>query len=412
MESGNDRARPAEVHTDGRVDADYTRDEALQVAEGPSSLRDLVADLIECRAEINDWRSGLIVVKRYPCGCSATGARSIPDYCPKHDSPLVSESHQRRQFPIPLNAEQEQAAKEWAADDRLWATQETVEFNLRTFARKILAVTESHPSDRLRALDLEAIKAREAAATKGPWRSMLAGNCNMENGLLAAIAEVEGLPRPWNPVWVGWQSAKNYFKTFLRKEDAEFVARSREDVPALIAEVERLRVIVRASQPSEGWQDIATAPKDGTRILLARKQIMSGEVVMLSGSWNSGGAMHMPYWMTPLLGFQPTHWTPLPAPPSLVRVIAETTRAYTPSELDNELDVRDTELAALASPAVEQGRLQALIERWRNRKPTNDLGESYDRGRHAAYEMCADELLEVLGAALSVEVPAETKEQP
>lgn len=42
-------------------------------------------------------------------------------------------------FPIPLNARQEQTAKEWAADDRLWTTQETVEFNLRTFARTILA---------------------------------------------------------------------------------------------------------------------------------------------------------------------------------------------------------------------------------------------------------------------------------
>ena len=42
--------------------------------------------------------------------------------------------------PIPLNAEQEQATKDWAADDRLWTTQETVEFNLRTFARKVLAL--------------------------------------------------------------------------------------------------------------------------------------------------------------------------------------------------------------------------------------------------------------------------------
>jgi hypothetical protein len=40
--------------------------------------------------------------------------------------------------PIPLNDEQERAAKEWAADDRLWTTQETVEFNLRTFARVVL----------------------------------------------------------------------------------------------------------------------------------------------------------------------------------------------------------------------------------------------------------------------------------
>jgi hypothetical protein len=50
------------------------------------------------------------------------------------------------QFPIPLNAEQERAAKEWAADDRLWTTQETVEFNLRTFARKILAAGGPAPA--------------------------------------------------------------------------------------------------------------------------------------------------------------------------------------------------------------------------------------------------------------------------
>ncbi len=53
-------------------------------------------------------------------------------------------------YPIPLNAEMEQAVKDWAADDRLWTIQETVEFNLRTFARTILskqtARGESAPS--------------------------------------------------------------------------------------------------------------------------------------------------------------------------------------------------------------------------------------------------------------------------
>ena|SRR3990167_8015164 len=42
-------------------------------------------------------------------------------------------------FPIPLNEAHERAVKEWAADDRLWTTQDTVEFNLRVFARAILA---------------------------------------------------------------------------------------------------------------------------------------------------------------------------------------------------------------------------------------------------------------------------------
>lgn len=40
--------------------------------------------------------------------------------------------------PIRLNDEQEEAVKSWAMDDRLWTTQETVEHNLRLFARVIL----------------------------------------------------------------------------------------------------------------------------------------------------------------------------------------------------------------------------------------------------------------------------------
>jgi len=42
------------------------------------------------------------------------------------------------EYPIPLTDAQESSVKEWAADDRLWTTQETVEFNLRTFARTIM----------------------------------------------------------------------------------------------------------------------------------------------------------------------------------------------------------------------------------------------------------------------------------
>lgn len=56
-------------------------------------------------------------------------------------------------FPIALNDSQEQCVKIWAADMRCWATPETVEFNLRTFARKIIgesgqsgAPSEAKPS--------------------------------------------------------------------------------------------------------------------------------------------------------------------------------------------------------------------------------------------------------------------------
>ncbi len=42
--------------------------------------------------------------------------------------------------PIALSSEQQEAATLWAADDRLWTTQEVVEFNLKVFARKILGL--------------------------------------------------------------------------------------------------------------------------------------------------------------------------------------------------------------------------------------------------------------------------------
>lgn len=84
---------------------------------------------------------------------------------------------------------------------------------------------------------------------------------------------------------------------------------------------------------------------------------------------------------------------------------------------------RETVLSkGVSSPSVEQGRLQALIDRWREEAdasahlggiaiyeglPDADIWET----RAATYAKCADEL-ETLRAALSVEAPAETKEQP
>jgi hypothetical protein len=43
---------------------------------------------------------------------------------------------------IPLSQSRQALIKEWAADDRLWTTQETVALNLETFARAILKVEQ------------------------------------------------------------------------------------------------------------------------------------------------------------------------------------------------------------------------------------------------------------------------------
>jgi len=62
----------------------------------------------------------------------------IPGVAPDRTQPIGG--------PIRLNDAQQQAAKEWAADDRLWTTQETVEINLRMFARVILIQQPSAPA--------------------------------------------------------------------------------------------------------------------------------------------------------------------------------------------------------------------------------------------------------------------------
>jgi hypothetical protein len=78
-------------------------------------------------------------------------------------------------------------------------------------------------------LDLEAIKAREADASAGPWEAkayrVYSGDRSMGERIIAALW------RPWGPV-TGEGSIE---------ADAAFVAAARSDVPALAAEVERLR---------------------------------------------------------------------------------------------------------------------------------------------------------------------------
>lgn len=69
---------------------------------------------------------------------------------------------------------------------------------------------------------------------------------------------------------------------------------------------------------TEGWQDIATAPRDGTRILGINDR---GQfVIEFDADWGSDG-----WWMVsdgkfderPLRGSEPTHWMPLPTPPQV-----------------------------------------------------------------------------------------------
>jgi len=69
----------------------------------------------------------------------------------------------------------------------------------------------------------------------------------------------------------------------------------------------------RLSPPADGWRPIESAPKDGTRILGWSASIPSGWQKIHSIRWNQIDGT----WREPSFGrIEPTHWRPLPTPPS------------------------------------------------------------------------------------------------
>lgn len=68
----------------------------------------------------------------------------------------------------------------------------------------------------------------------------------------------------------------------------------------------------RRSQESDGWRPIETAPKDGTRILLA-----SGSGLVFTGWWDADPDDHdNDGWVDDAeVWWEPHHWRPLPAAP-------------------------------------------------------------------------------------------------
>lgn len=57
---------------------------------------------------------------------------------------IVAALNQLQPGPIHLNTAQEDAINNWAADDRLWTTQDTVQVNLTTFSRTILGLQKDN----------------------------------------------------------------------------------------------------------------------------------------------------------------------------------------------------------------------------------------------------------------------------
>ena len=133
------------------------------------------------------------------------------------------------------------------------------------------ATPPSEPPADICQLDLEPIKRREAAAIRGPWQWVVSLK-SKEARLEAAISGFEvvmdfvrwgmGGAKPrfqrkslmvdaeaFATTVKGREHHSTWYQT-IDHPDAQFIAHARTDVPALIAEVERLRAALRASGAS------------------------------------------------------------------------------------------------------------------------------------------------------------------
>jgi hypothetical protein len=110
-------------------------------------------------------------------------------------------------------------------------------------------------------------------------------------------------------------------------EDADVARLIDEDMPTLIAEIERLRAEIGrgAAPPPQTWQPIETAPKDGTLIDVWLGDGSAEDVEFYCASrrsrrstnwhWREGKFRPFVGLGMPIVTVRPTHWMALPAPP-------------------------------------------------------------------------------------------------
>jgi len=79
------------------------------------------------------------------------------------------------------------------------------------------------------------------------------------------------------------------------------------------------RILTALRTPSQGWQPIETAPKDGSEIDLWANGRRRANCRWGVFRWHNGKPQDEPCWGPYMMGeegpLQPTHWQPLPTPP-------------------------------------------------------------------------------------------------
>jgi hypothetical protein len=98
-------------------------------------------------------------------------------------------------------------------------------------------------------------------------------------------------------------------------------ADTRATLLAAASDLSRAAKALRTKElPTEGWQDIATAPRDGTRVLLAWADGAMAIAVWQNRNENLEADTYYEGWVdqfdfVAMSVEAPTHWMPLPPPP-------------------------------------------------------------------------------------------------
>jgi len=89
----------------------------------------------------------------------------------------------------------------------------------------------------------------------------------------------------------------------------------RQKARAALAEFDTAKV---AEPPSPAWQPISTAPKDDKTYVLgwAESRYRDGYQQVIMRWFNDAGDPLHGFWVCNAIQYYPTHWMPLPQPPS------------------------------------------------------------------------------------------------
>jgi hypothetical protein len=120
-------------------------------------------------------------------------------------------------------------------------------------------------------LDLDAIEARAAAATPAPWSR--GGNADPGEVIYGEGGTL---------ISVGWEGDGGVIRP---ETDGEFIAHARQDVPALVAEVRRLReALGRVEELADAWNETPDyAPSHYDRGRVEQRHDMTGELLTILG---------------------------------------------------------------------------------------------------------------------------------